>query len=141
MIDLDIQEKLPSPAEYNALRSAVGWGTYDEKAAAAALPRSLYGVSAYHEGRIVAMARVLGDGCLVFYIQDVIVLPELQRQGIGSILMDKVMDYIGAHATDNTYVGLMAAKDREGFYESFGFIRRPNDRLGSGMVMFLKRGD
>jgi ribosomal protein S18 acetylase RimI-like enzyme len=140
MIDLQIQERLPSPAEYNALRSAVGWGTYDEGAAAAALPRSLYGVCACHEGKLVAMARVLGDGGLVFYIQDVIVLPGFQRRGIGSLLMDKVMEYIGAHATDNTYVGLMAAKEKEAFYEQYGFMRRPNDRMGSGMVMYLKRG-
>jgi ribosomal protein S18 acetylase RimI-like enzyme len=140
MIDLQIQERLPSPIDYNALRSAVGWGVVEEGAAAISLPRSLYGVCAYHGGRIIAMARVVGDGGLVFYIQDVIVLPAFQRQGIGSLLMDKVMEHIGAHASDNTFVGLMAARDREGFYERLGFVRRPNSLFGSGMSMVLKRG-
>jgi len=34
------------------------------------------------------MARVVGDGGLVFYIQDVIVVSSFQGQGIGKMLMD-----------------------------------------------------
>lgn len=37
---------------------------------------------------LLGMARVIGDGGLFYYIQDVIFIPEYQRQGIGTQLMD-----------------------------------------------------
>ena len=84
------------------------------------------------------MARIIGDDGLAFYIQDVIIKPEYQRQGIGTALMNKIMEYIRTHARDNTVIGLMAAKGKEPFYERYGFTIRPNENLGSGMTMFWK---
>ena len=133
-----VVERLPSPDEYNQLRASVGWGVYDRGVADAALPRSLYGVCALVEGRVVGMARVIGDGGLVFYIQDVIVRPEYQRQGIGTMLMERIMAYIRSHAHHNSVIGLMAAAGKEPFYERYGFATRPNDRLGSGMTIFWR---
>ena len=72
----------------------------------------------------------------MYYIQDVIVLPEYQRQGIGRQMMARVMDYIRTHASHNSIIGLMAAHGKETFYESYGFTRRPNERFGAGMTMF-----
>ena len=33
-----------------------------------------------------------------------------------------------------TYLG--ASKGKEGFYERFGFISRPNEDLGAGMILY-----
>jgi ribosomal protein S18 acetylase RimI-like enzyme len=138
MADCQVIEALPSPAGYNHLRALVGWGTYAEEVIAQALPRSLYSVCAYRDGELVGMARVIGDGGLVYYVQDVIVVPVCQRQGIGTRMMDQVMGYIRAHAGPNAVVGLMAAGGKEPFYEKYGFTRRPNDRLGAGMTIFWR---
>ena len=73
---------------------------------------------------------------MVYYVQDVIVLPEHQNRGIGTRLMDRIMDYLRVHAHDNTIIGLMSAVGKESFYEKYGFTRRPNDKLGSGMTIF-----
>ena len=135
----EIIEKLPSPEEYNRLRELVGWGVYNQEVVARALPCSLYCVCAYQESTIIGMARIIGDGGLVYYIQDVIVHPAHQRQGIGTQLMDKVMDYIATHASHNTIVGLMSAKGKEPFYEKYGFFQRPNERFGAGMMRFWKK--
>ena len=35
-----------------------------------------------------------------------------------------------------TYLG--AAKGKEGFYEKFGFVTRPNDDVGAGMILYDK---
>lgn len=129
-------EQLPTGAQFIQLRQAVGWRLPSEEAAAQALPNSLYGVCAYVGAQLVGMARIIGDGGLAYYIQDVIVLPEYQGQGIGAQLMDKVMDYVRAHAAHNAVIGLMAATGKEPFYEKYGFTRRPNDRLGAGMTIF-----
>ncbi len=133
-MECTICDKLPSPADYNCLRAAVGWRTFDEAMVKRFLPNSLYGVCSYAGDRLVAMARVVGDGGLVFYIQDVIVLPDWQGQGIGCTLMERVMAWIMAQAQPGAVIGLMAAAGREGFYERYGFIRRPNEHLGSGMT-------
>jgi len=133
-----IIEQLPTPDDYNRLRAAVGWGVYDRELVERALPTSLYGVCAYENDELVGMARIIGDGGMVYYIQDVIVLPGHQRQGIGTTLMDKIMTWVRAHASRNTVVGLMAAAGKEPFYEKYGFTRRPTERLGAGMTQFWR---
>lgn len=139
MVDCRIIEKLPSAAEYNHLRALVGWGVYQEDVIDRFLPNSLYCVCAFMGAEIVGMARIIGDGGMVYYIQDVIVKPEYQRQSIGSQLMDKIMTYIRTHAHHNTIVGLLSAKGKESFYEKYGFISRPNDKLGCGMNIFWRQ--
>ena len=133
-----VTESLPSPADYNRLRAAVGWGTYDEAVIATFLPHSLYCACAVTDGQVIGMARVIGDGGLVFYIQDVVVAPEQQGEGVGAALMERVMAYLTAHAHPGTIVGLMAAAGKEGFYERYGFTRRPTERLGAGMTLFWR---
>jgi GNAT superfamily N-acetyltransferase len=75
---------------------------------------------------------------MVFYIQDVIVLPEFRRQGIGTRMMDAVMRYVRGHAHHNTIVGLMAAVGKEAFYEKYGFNVRPDETHGAGMTQFWR---
>lgn len=133
-----IVETLPDAETYNRLRQAVGWGIYDVDVIDRFLPNSLFCLCARIDDRIIGMARVIGDGGLVYYIQDVIVEPSYQRRGIGTQLMDRVMAYIRAHAHHNTIVGLMAALDKEPFYERYGFTRRPNAGQGAGMTLFWK---
>ena len=135
-MECEIVERLPSDEEYNHLRQLVGWDGYEPEVIVRALPQTLYGVCALMNGTIIGMARVVGDGGLVYYIQDVIVRPNYQRQGIGTKMMARVMAYIGAHAAQNSIVGLMSAYGKESFYEKYGFIKRPTDRLGCGMTMF-----
>ena len=134
MTECSILEKLPSPAEYNHLRASVDWGTYESSVIESSLPRSLFCVCAVLDAKVVGMARVIGDGGLVYYVQDVIVLPEHQGQDIGTRLMDAIMAYLHTHTSPNSVIGLMAAKGKEPFYDKYGFITRPNDQLGCGMT-------
>ena len=67
-----------------------------------------------------------------YYIQDVIVKPDYQRQGVGTQLMNKVMEYIHTHANNNSVIGLMAAKDKEPFYTRYGFaVARMTKRVAA----------
>src|SRR5262249_31131973 len=87
-------ERLPTIAEYETLIRAVGWLKYTNlEAVTAALQNTLYAVVAVEGGRPVGMARVVGDGATAFYVQDVVVVPDRQRQGIGTALMEAVMSY------------------------------------------------
>jgi GNAT superfamily N-acetyltransferase len=138
MSECSLIENLPSPADYNRLRVAVGWARYDETVIQSALPHTLYCVCAFIDKEIIGMARVIGDAGMVFYIQDVIVLPDYQGKGIGTRLMDAVMEYIRAHAHPHTIIGLMAAKGKETFYEKYGFSARPTEIHGAGMTQFWR---
>lgn len=129
---------MPTVDEFFALRKSVGWGLGETTAFAKGLERSLYGVCAFVDGKLVGIARVIGDGYTCFYIQDVIVKPEFQRMGIGMAMMEKIMHYIVETATPGAIVGLMAAKGKEAFYEKFGFWKRPNEHFGCGMMQFWK---
>jgi len=71
-------------------------------------------------------------------VMDVIVLPEYQGRGIGKELMKRVMEYLDNLSRDGgIFVNLMSAQGREGFYEQFGFERRPNDKRGPGMTLWI----
>lgn len=135
-MNLKIIERMPTAQEFNNLRQAVGWRIHALEVVEKGLSGSLYGVCAYIDAQIVGMARIIGDGGLVFYIQDVIVKPEFQGQGIGRAMMDMIMEYIRLHASQNSVVGLMSAVGKEQFYEHYGFTRRPNDKMGCGMTIF-----
>ena len=92
---------------------------------------------AVDEGQVVGMGRLIGDGAMIWYIQDVIVLPEYRRSGVGTIIVEKLMEYVRREAMTGTKVavGLMSAEGKEPFYEKCGFYTRPNEREGAGMMM------
>lgn len=133
MVEFD--EGRPSPEEYNHLRDIVGWGRYDPQSAAAGLHNSLYTVCLREDGKLVAFGRVIGDGRITFYIQDVIVIPEKRGLGYARMIMDRLMAYIRRAAASHAVVGLMAASGVEELYEKYGFFRRPVGRFGAGMTL------
>jgi GNAT superfamily N-acetyltransferase len=136
MEEYTIIETVPSAEDYNRLRQSVGWSTYQIEVIKQSLGHSLYCVCAVVNSQTVGMARVIGDAGMVYYIQDVIVEPAFQGQGLGDQLMDCLMAYIRANAHPNTIIGLMSAKGKEHFYERYGFTARPTDTLGCGMTLF-----
>lgn len=127
-------ERPPTVSEYRRLRESVGWGDLDATATKTALGNALFSVCAVTRAGVVGCGRVIGDGGVYFYIQDIIVSPGHQGRGIGRRLMDSVMRYLGRCACEGAFVGLMAAKGAAGLYEKYGFQRRPEDSPG----MFLR---
>ena len=63
-----------------------------------------------------------------------------QKQGLGRLLMEKIMDYLHSQLKTGYrfMVCLMAAKGKEEFYKKFGFIDRPNENFGCGMHQWLE---
>lgn len=125
--------------EYLEIRHSVKWKLLSESQAAKALENSLYIVGAYDNGRLVGMGRIVGDGAVICYVQDLIVLPEYQNKGVGSLILNKLTEYVkglGENGTEMMFC-LMCAKGREHFYEKHGFIARPTESLGPGMIQYL----
>lgn len=139
-MDLKFVKRFPTPAEYNMLTEAVGWGTREESIVEEALRHTLYSLCVYDGERLIGYGRILGDKTIFLYIHSVMVIPEYQAKGIGRGIMTELIKQIDEYKKVNpdirTYLG--AAKGREGFYEKFGFISRPTDDLGAGMILYNK---
>lgn len=128
--EYQVVERVPSVEEYLALREAVGWGRLDERMTAQGLANALFTVCVLYEGDVIGCGRVIGDGGLYFYLQDIIILPRYQGNGLGKRLMGAIMAYVDAHALPGAFIGLMAAQGVSDFYTPFGFAVRPPERPG-----------
>lgn len=124
---------------YLNLRAAVGWKKLDNEQAIMALKNSIYTLTATIDDKVVGMARMVGDEAVICYIQDLVVHPSYQKLGVGQVLMEKLVGHAEEIKIQGTelMLCLMCAKGREGFYEKFGFIARPTENLGPGMIMYL----
>jgi ribosomal protein S18 acetylase RimI-like enzyme len=107
----------------------------ETEAIEAGLENSLFSVCVISENKVIGCGRVIGDGGIYFYVQDIIVLPEFQGRGIGERIMDVIMEYLRAHAPEGAFIGLMAAKGVHRFYERYGFKKRPSDAPGMFLVL------
>lgn len=128
-----------SAEEYNDMRIAVDWKVLDVKQAETGLENSVYLTVAYDGDRPVGMARVVGDGGYMNLIADVMVIPEYQKKGIGGQLIKNVNRYLDDLGKDGLciMVNLMATAGNEGFYEKYGYVARPNETMGAGMVRWI----
>ena len=103
------------------LYQAVGWTNYTHQPEMLeqALSHSLVIYVALDGDAVVGLIRLVGDGFSSVFVQDLIVLPTYQRQGIGSTLMNQALsDYKDIYqiqlATDESEKTLA-------FYRSLGF--------------------
>lgn len=128
--------KTPTVDEFNQLTEAVGWGRRENAVVEEALKHTLYSVCAYDEDKLIGYGRIIGDKTIFLHIHDVMVRPEYQGMGIGTGIMNKILDKVNEYRRVNpsirVYLG--ASKGKEGFYKKFGFTGRPNESLGAGMA-------
>lgn len=129
----------PTADEFIKLRQIVGWGTPDSEATKKSVQGALFSVCLEVDGRIIGLGRVVGDGGLYFYIQDLIVIPEYRKNGYSNLIMNELMEYIRSTAKSGSFVGLFAAKGIEDYYERFEFVTRPSELYGPGMFIPFDR--
>lgn len=128
----------PSAEEFNYLTDSVGWGIRGNSVVETALKNTLYSLCVYDDNKLIGYGRIIGDKTIFLYIQDIMVIPEYQNKHIGTGIMENLLTQINEYKKINpnirTYLG--ASKGKESFYEKFGFISRPNEDLGSGMILY-----
>ena len=103
------------------LYQAVGWTNYTNQPQMLerALSHSLAIYLALDGDTVVGLIRLVGDGFSSVFVQDLIVLPSYQRQGIGGSLMKEALEDF-----KETYQVQLATEQTEknvGFYRSMGF--------------------
>ena len=76
------------------LYEAAGWVNYtkDPQRLAQAYSHSLCVLAAYQQGKLAGVVRAVGDGYSILYIQDLLVLPRFQRQGVGTALVRAMLE-------------------------------------------------
>lgn len=113
--DVTLEDVLP-------LYEAVGWTNYTTKPEMlkAAYENSLHILGAFNDDeKLIGVLRAVGDGASILFIQDILVYPEYQYQGIGTKLLQLTLDKY-----KNVYQIQLATNDSTktvSFYESNGF--------------------
>ena len=128
-------ERRISVDEYLKLRNSVGWRDTAIEKTKIALKNSIYSIVVEENKSVLGMGRIVGDGGIYFYIQDVIVIPEKQKMGIGTKIMEHLMEYIQQVAEPDSFIALMSAKGRSQFYKRFGFSERESDTPGMYFII------
>ena len=109
--------------EIAALYKAGGW--WKEEYKTEDLPHLILGSFAFAVAtdsktcRAVGMGRVIADGVSDGYIQDLVVLPEYRKSGVGK----KIVAALVTRCLQSgiTWIGLIAEPDTEKFYFPLGF--------------------
>ncbi|HEM5320305.1 TPA: GNAT family N-acetyltransferase [Streptococcus suis] len=103
------------------LYASVGWTNYTDRPTMLqkAFEHSMLVLAAVDGDRLVGLLRAVGDGYSIVFIQDILVLPTYQRQGIGRTLLERAIAHFpGIYQlhllTDNT-------EKTRSFYEAIGF--------------------
>ena len=74
--------------------------------------------------KAIGMGRVISDGVSDAYIQDLIILPEYQKFGIGKKLVEKLVKY--CQQQQIKWIALIAEPNQDGFYSKIGFKKMKN---------------
>ena len=108
-----------SPADIADLRQAVGWNRMERDLSDPRLTTALH-LCAFDENHLIGYAQVISNQVTDAYIQDVMVHPDYQRQGIGTQLMEKLLSRL---EEDGIYMVSVIYGEEvlRPFYERFGF--------------------
>ena len=117
----ELAMQTPGVADYRRLRKVAGLSEKTEEAALAGLPNSWASALVRHEGSVVAIGRVIGDGGCHFQIVDMAVEPEHQGRGLGKAIFAALMGELEARAPRSAYVSLIADGEAHRLYAQFGF--------------------
>ena len=133
MNDYQLKENILDSQTVIQLRSSVGWDSLTEPTLTKALSNSIFFASIWHQGKAVAMGRIVGDGHQYFYLQDMIVDPAHQKNGLCQRITEHLVSKVKNNAEPGAFLGLMAAENVASVYQKHGFVERPANM--PGMVM------
>ena len=130
---LDYKQEIPAMADLVALYSSVGWTNYTNNPTMLeeAVKASLWQLAVYHKEELVADIRLVGDGHSVLLVQDLLVRPDHQHQGIGTKLLEEALATF-PHVYQRLLVTERSEKNLV-FYQSLGFVEL-SEQACTGMI-------
>jgi GNAT superfamily N-acetyltransferase len=128
---ITLSEQLPDKNEYFSLFITTGWNNEYQASPddlEKANKNSWLVVCAYEENRLVGFGRAITDFVLHAMIYDMIILPEYQGKGIGTLIIKTLINRCTAQGIRD--IQLFCAKGKQAFYEKNGFEARAKDAPG-----------
>ena len=131
MKDVKLIESI-SISEFSEMLASVGWKEYKAEQIKKALENTMYMLKAEVNGKLAGIGRVVGDGSIVCILTDIIVKPEYQNQGIGSLIVGELKKKIedNVQEGDKMMLELTPTKGNESFYQKAGFKYNPEKITG-----------
>ena len=129
-------EQPPPATDYDRLFETTGWNKSYQASPQElyrAISDSWYVLSAYDKNNLVGFGRIISDGVLYALICDMIVKPSYQGQGIGSHLLEKLIEKCQREKI--RVIWLFSARGKSALYEKFGFLERPVDAPGMQLLI------
>lgn len=109
--------------EIVSIYQAVGWTNYTRHPAMLrkAFDKSLKILGVYDKDKLIGIIRIVGDGASILYIQDILIVPEYQHQGVGTLLLHKIQEL---YPDVYQKVAITDSQENTGsFYRSVGFCQ------------------
>ena len=102
-------------------RTAGWWSEKNDKIEFLAdlVKRTFLFLAAYDGDELIGMGRSISDGVSDAYIQDVTVLPEYRKQGIGGMIVRTLVENLRSRGIN--WIGLIGEPGTQHFYEELGF--------------------
>ncbi|MDR1594867.1 MAG: GNAT family N-acetyltransferase [Prevotellaceae bacterium] len=123
--------KIPDKNSFYRLFETTGWNQEEKKSKDelySAIQKSWFNISVYDEDNLIGFGRIISDGFLHAFIVDLIVEPDYQRCGIGTKLLNCLVDRLKQNGIND--IQLFCAKGKKQFYLKNNFVDRPNDAPG-----------
>lgn len=117
---------------------AVGWADKDKwsfSQVETALSNVTAHYTAWSEGTLIGIVRVMSDGLIFTCIPEILIVPKFQSQGIGTKLMKMVIEDFG-----ETIIFLGAQPGNNIFFEKLGFKKGPQSYEKCFRPKFSKKG-
>ena len=129
----DYKQEIPAMADLVALYSSVAWTNYTNNPTMLeeAVKASLWQLAVYHKEELVAYIRLVGDGHSVLLVQDLLVRPDHQHQGIGTKLLEEALATF-PHVYQRLLVTERSEKNLV-FYQSLCFVEL-SEQACTGMI-------
>lgn len=114
-MDYKIDDKNLDVSMFISFVNQVWQGNYDVEQTRLALSKTL-NITAYDNKKLVGCLRILSDGYYFGTITELLVLPQYQKQGIGSKLLQLAKDntptmlYFGSHQEQKNFMKRMVVK-------------------------------
>ena len=135
-----VQLNTLNPSDYIKLFRSPGWDAPCKEQVDTALRNSLAVFSVYTDKTLIGMGRLVGDRAETYIFRDIVILPKYQKQGIGTLLMNVMLDYIANDLPSGWHASceLLASQGKSAFYQKFGFKPLPNPFLENAMMQMIE---
>ncbi len=140
-MDYRISHNTLDAEDFIRLFDSAGWGRPDRELVETSLKNSYVTFSVLDGEKVIAMARLIGDGGMAFFLKDLIVASEYQGQGVGKGLVEHIEEFIRGELKEGwwCYFQLMSAKNKDEFYLKCGYKSHPHEHSGHGFTKIIRK--